>query len=125
MKFSSATVTFFTLCATAPALAADLGDRPYGQAPAYAAPIYNWTDFYIGGHVGGGISSSEAFNSIVLSNNQSGRLLGGLQAGADYQFGGNWVAGVEGQYSWLGGGNNGIISPAASSTPTSAARWAR
>ena len=57
------------------------GPRPYGQAPAYAAPIYSWTGFYIGGHVGGGISSSEALNGIVTSNSQNGRLLGGVQAG--------------------------------------------
>ena len=27
-----------------------------------------------------------------------------MQVGADYQFAPNWVAGVEGQYSWLSGG---------------------
>src|ERR1700748_1261832 len=76
MKFSSVPLAILSLCATAPALAADLGAVPYGQAPAFAAPIYNWTGFYIGGHVGGGISSNEALNGIV-TNNQSGRLLGG------------------------------------------------
>src|SRR4030088_414788 len=110
-KFLLATVAVATLAAATQALAADLGARPYGQAPAYAATIYNWTGFYIGGHVGGGISSNEALNGIVTSNNQSGRLLGGVQAGADYQFGANFVAGVEGQYSWLGGANNGIVFP--------------
>jgi outer membrane immunogenic protein len=36
------------------ASAADLAARPYTKAPAYTpAPIYNWTGFYIGGHVGG------------------------------------------------------------------------
>ena len=54
MKFLSVTVAALALCTAAPALAADLGAVPYGQAPAYAAPIYNWTGFYIGGHVGGG-----------------------------------------------------------------------
>ena len=29
-------------------------------------------------------------------------LLGGVQAGADWQFAPNWVLGIEGQYSWLG-----------------------
>src|SRR4051794_9675461 len=111
MKILSVTVALLALSATSPALAADFGDRPYGQAPAYAAPIYNWTGFYIGGHLGGGLSSSEALNGIVTDNNQSGRLLGGVQAGADYQFGQNFVIGVKAQYSWLGGANNGIFSP--------------
>ena len=110
MKILSVTVALLALGATAPALAADLGDRSYGQAPAYAAPIYNWTGFYIGGHLGGGISSNEALNGIVTTNQDGVRLLGGVQAGADYQFG-SFVDGVEGQYSWLGGANNGIIFP--------------
>ena len=38
-----------------PAFAADMPPRPYSKAPAYTAPavVYNWTGFYIGGHVGG------------------------------------------------------------------------
>ena len=57
--------------AAAPALGADLGARPYyNKAPVYAAPIYNWTGFYIGGHVGGAFSGSNNFNGLVLSNYQ-------------------------------------------------------
>src|SRR5258708_9149913 len=41
-----------TLGATMPACAADLSARRYTKAPAVAAPIYNWTGFYIGGHIG-------------------------------------------------------------------------
>jgi outer membrane immunogenic protein len=90
----------------APAHGADLGARPYyNKAPAYAAPLYNWTGFYIGGHLGGAFSGSNDFNGLVLSD-YSARLLGGVQAGADWQFAPNWVVGVEGQYSWLG--NNGL-----------------
>ena len=39
----------------APAFAADMQPRPYTKAPAYTAPqvVYNWTGFYVGGHVGG------------------------------------------------------------------------
>jgi outer membrane immunogenic protein len=100
------------LGATVPALAADLGARApyYPKAPAYAAPIYNWTGFYIGAHVGGAFSSDNNFNGSVTGNNNNGRFLGGFQAGADYQFAPNWVAGIEGQYSWLGN-NNSVIFP--------------
>jgi outer membrane immunogenic protein len=109
MKFPLVTVAAVVLTAAAPAIAADFGVQPFAPAAAPAA-IYNWTGFYIGGHVGGGLSSNEALNGIVITSNDSARLLGGVQAGADYQFG-SFVAGVEGQYSWLGGGNNGIIFP--------------
>ncbi len=61
-KFLLGTVALVALGATVPALAADLGARaPYTKAPAYAAPIYNWTGFYIGGHVGGAFAGDNNF----------------------------------------------------------------
>jgi outer membrane immunogenic protein len=109
-KFLLATVALVVLGA-APALGADLGARPYyNKAPAYAAQLYNWTGFYIGGHVGGAFSGSNNFNGLVLSD-YSARLMGGLQAGADYQFAPNWVVGAEGQYSWLGKNNLTAVFP--------------
>jgi outer membrane immunogenic protein len=106
-KFLLGTVALVALGATVPALAADMGVRqqPYTKAPAMMAPIYNWTGFYIGGHVGGAFDGSNGFTGTTNSSN-SGRFLGGLQAGADYQFAPNWVLGIEGQYSWLGSNNN-------------------
>ena len=81
----------------APAFAADLGARTYAKTPAYTAPqaVYNWTGFYIGGHVGGALAGDNS----LLGN--SGRFLGGMQGGSDYQFARNWVVGAEAQYSWL------------------------
>jgi outer membrane immunogenic protein len=104
-KLLLATVALAALGATAPALGADIGARPYyNTPPAYAAPLYNWTGFYIGGHLGGVFSSNNTFNGLVLSDS-SARLLGGVQVGADWQFAPNWVVGAEGQYSWLGSNN--------------------
>ena len=111
-KLLLGTVALVALGATVPALAADLGARPYTKAPAYAAPIYNWTGFYIGGHVGGAFSSGNNFNGLATGNSSNGRFLGGLQGGADYQFAPNWVLGIEGQYSWLSG-NVGAVFPGA------------
>ena len=90
-----------------PALAADMPARPYTKAPAYTAPavVYNWTGFYIGGHVGGAFAGD---NSLVSSD---ARFMGGVQAGFDYQFAPNWVVGVEAQYSWLPTNNNGATFP--------------
>jgi len=95
---------------TGQALAADIPARTYSKAPVYTAPavVYNWTGFYIGGHVGGAFAGDNA----LVSNDA--RFLGGVQAGFDYQFAPNWVLGAEAQYPWLGGGNNnnnGVLFP--------------
>ena len=81
-KFLLATVALVALGATVPALAADLGARTYTKAPAYAAPIYNWTGFYIGGHIGGAFNGDNNFGGLGNGNND-GRFLGGVQGGAD------------------------------------------
>ena len=60
-KFLLTTVAVAVLGAAMPANAADLGAAPYyTKAPAYAAPIYNWTGFYIGGHLGGAFTSDNS-----------------------------------------------------------------
>src|SRR5271169_6243371 len=111
-KFLLGTVALVALGATVPALAADLGARtPYTKAPAYAAPIYNWTGFYIGGHLGGVFSDNSNFGGLTTGNNGNGRFLGGLQGGADYQFHPNWVIGAEAEYSWIAGNNGSVIFP--------------
>ena len=100
---AAAIVTF-----AAPAFAADIPARTYTKAPVYTAPqvVYNWTGFYIGGHLGGAFASD---NSLEASG---GRFLGGLQGGFDYQFAPNWVLGLEAQYSWLSNNNNsGVAFP--------------
>jgi outer membrane immunogenic protein len=92
-----------------PAFAADIGARPYTKAPPYTAPalIYNWTGFYVGGHIGG------AFTDGANLLGSDARFLGGVQGGFDYQFAPNWVVGIEAQYSWLtGSSNNGVVFPA-------------
>ncbi len=94
----------------APAAAADLQarPRPYTKAPAYTAPevVYNWTGFYIGGHLGGAFAGNNSLEG------NGGRFLGGVQGGFDYQFAPNWVVGAEAQYSWLANNNNnGVLFP--------------
>ena len=104
-KILAALVAFAALTAAAPATGADLGARYYKQ-PTYTPAMVaaQWTGFYIGGHLGGAFSGSNDFNGAVLSES-SARLLGGVQAGIDWQFAPNWVLGTEGQYSWLGKSN--------------------
>ena len=91
-----------------PAAAADLSNRPVYKAPMSVPVVYNWTGFYIGGHVGYGWGSSDwnqtassfglALDRSVTSANQNG-FLGGGQVGVNWQTG-MWVFGVEGDWSW-------------------------
>jgi outer membrane immunogenic protein len=99
-----------TALAALPAAAADLGPRYNNRVPAYAAPIYTWTGFYVGAHLGGVFGSNDNFNGLALTNNDA-RLMGGVQAGVDWQFAGNWVIGAEGQYSWLSSNNANAVFP--------------
>jgi outer membrane immunogenic protein len=87
--------TAAVLISASAASAADLASRPYTKAaPVYApAPIYNWTGFYIGGHLGG-----------AFSDGSDGVFMGGVQSGWDLQFAPNWVFGIEGSYSFLDAG---------------------
>lgn len=83
-----------------PAFAADMAPRMYTKAaPApMGPPLYTWTGFYIGGHIGGAFRDER---NSPFGNNDSARFLGGGQVGADYQFSGSWLVGVEGQYSYV------------------------
>jgi outer membrane immunogenic protein len=102
------------------ASAADLAARPYTKAPApYVSPVYDWTGFYVGGHVGGGwadqgytvtddsnggagiFGGGEFANGTVLNKSHPSGVLGGVQGGFNWQFN-NVVLGVEGEYTWTG-----------------------
>jgi outer membrane immunogenic protein len=119
-----ATLTLTVMAAAgavlAPAQAADMAVPP--RAPAYYPPaIYNWSGFYFGGNVGADIladtnSAVSPTSEIVPASNinlDGYGLIGGAQAGFNYQFGG-WVAGVEGTYS---GTNLSVSSLVAASNP--------
>ncbi|HET7125431.1 MAG TPA: porin family protein, partial [Bradyrhizobium sp.] len=45
--------------------AADLPARTYTKAPIAAAPVYNWTGFYVGGNLGWSFGRSRTDVSIV------------------------------------------------------------
>lgn len=77
------------------------GDKP--QAPLVA---YNWTGGYAGFVGGSAVSSTEGRDpsrSIggAINNNGTGFTAGGI-AGYNWQVSPLWVAGVEGDFSWLG-----------------------
>jgi len=106
--FAGASLTAGCVACAATAVAADLPARTYTKAPASALPetLYNWTGFYVGGHIGGALAGPD---SLERNN---GRFLGGVQVGVDRQFATNWVFGSEVQLSGLvGGSGNGILFP--------------
>jgi len=81
------------------AKAADLPVR----APAYVAPVFSWTGFYIGGNIGGAWAQRDVTDSVLGLNfdngTSNGVFIGGGQIGGNYQVG-NFVRGVEGDFDW-------------------------
>jgi outer membrane immunogenic protein len=98
-----------TLLASTASLAADLGPRTYTKAPVYApAPIFNWTGFYAGVHIGAAFGGDNGFATTLpglTGGSRDAAFLGGGQIGADYQFAPNWLVGIEGQISGLSDNN--------------------
>ncbi|GIK80135.1 MAG: porin family protein [Alphaproteobacteria bacterium] len=93
--------TALALGATA-ASAADLGRRPVYKAPPAPVPVaYNWSGFYVGGHLGYGWGNNEVTDLLtgVKSNLDSDGFLGGAQIGLNWQTGA-FVFGIEGDWSW-------------------------
>ena len=69
--------------------------------------VWSWTGLYVGGHIGGGLGSTQisdpAGPSIYGGNVRSPAALGGLQAGYNWQApNSHWVFGVEADASALG-----------------------
>jgi outer membrane immunogenic protein len=107
-KFLQSSAVMTLLLAPAPALTADLAYK----APQSVAPVsfYQWTGFYIGGHIGGGWGEEHATElppgvagfpagSMFAPHHLSG-FLGGVQGGYNWQASNHFVLGVEGEYSW-------------------------
>jgi outer membrane immunogenic protein len=127
-----------TVAPSSAALAADMG-TPYSKAPALAA--YDWSGFYVGGHIGGGsqtttfadpTAEAQLLNCCILLNtfvgpsaatNATGTgFLGGVQAGTMYQIG-RLVVGADfdwsstslkgtGSSQFVNGGFGGLTGPA-------------
>ena len=91
------------------ALAADMSRPVYKAPPAGALPVtYDWTGFYVGGHVGYGWAEKDWRDAFGLNvSSKPNGFLGGGQVGFNYQIG-QFVLGAEGDFSWSGinGGTN-------------------
>jgi outer membrane immunogenic protein len=90
-------------------------DRPYRHTPYETKPVpgffdFNWSGFYVGGHLGGGhinIESNETVNALdpllldtLTYGQDAASVVGGVQAGWQKQWE-KFVAGVELTYTAL------------------------
>jgi outer membrane immunogenic protein len=92
------------------ASAADLPAQTYTKAPAAVTPVHSWTGCHVGGNLGGGWSKQDQNRVGQIGNGPAppvfygsetdSAFIGGGQVGCDYQFGGSWVAGIQGQLDW-------------------------
>jgi outer membrane immunogenic protein len=86
--------SFLGICA---ASAADMAVK----APIVPVPVLSWTGCYIGANVGGGWADKVYYDPLavfpdnLLGSHTASGLIGGGQAGCDYQVG-RWVFGVQG-----------------------------
>jgi outer membrane immunogenic protein len=102
------------------ASAADLSMPAPARVPVMqgAAPIVNWTGFYAGINGGWGSGNTTASTGSTYNVPISGGILG-AQAGYNFMFSNNIVAGFEGDISWSG--MKGSITP--SQTVTQSLDW--
>src|SRR5260221_5047886 len=95
---SAAALAFAAALGVGAASAADLGARPYTKAPAYADALYNWSGFYVGGHVGGPSTNQSWTNTARTA------LFGDLDPGQGFrQRGTGGFGGGQMGYNWQRG----------------------
>jgi outer membrane immunogenic protein len=94
---------------TGTASVADLAARPYTKAPVVAAPVANWTGFWISGGFGYGMSQyqhSENNIAAPFALTSTGQDAGGkgwlgkVGLGYNYQLMGNFVLGAFADADW-------------------------
>lgn len=93
------------------ASAADLAARSYVKAPSPVQSAYDWTGFYIGGNVGGGMATSHFDDPCYYCSSAtptSGFFTGGAQIGYNYQFGAGLV-GIEADVNGNGGFKESVL----------------
>jgi outer membrane immunogenic protein len=117
--------------------AAMAADMPLKAPPVVAAPVYNWTGFYIGGTVGGAwgsfdpttstvfspagyfaFSSVQAVNGVGVQSIEPGGFTGGFEAGYNLQAG-RFVYGLEGDiesFRLSGSATGGAVYPCCAPT---------
>ena len=97
------------VCIASIASAADLPVKAPVAAPI--TPVYSWTGFYVGGHVGALWQRSNGrwdplpdeltFGEFTITGDlKDTAFVGGLHAGYNWQVSPSWVVGIEADWSW-------------------------
>jgi outer membrane immunogenic protein len=87
---------------------ASAADMPLKAPAKVAAAVYNWTGFYIGGHVGAGWDDQTHVRLVANANypvgftstDQLSGGLAGIQGGFNYQFMPQFLLGIESDATW-------------------------
>jgi outer membrane immunogenic protein len=101
--------------------AASAADMPIKAPPRPAPPpVYNWTGFYVGGHVGylWGRTHVEE-DGVVVDNAPTNGVIGGALAGYNWQYN-QFVFGLEGDFGWTNADGTGNTLPPVITTTTQA-----
>lgn len=126
--FCSAALSALLVGLSVGAQAADLGPAPAPiyKAPPVAPPPFSWTGFYLGGNVGVGWNDGSVSDTLLgetWSANNNATFVGGGQVGANYQFGGGFVVGVEGDFDWFANNNNSVTVLGTTVQGSNNGRW--
>src|SRR6266851_4343135 len=105
--------------------ASSAADLPTKATPSVTR-VYNWTGFYVGGQIGalwsGGDSRwNPSFGAnTIIQDLKDTSFAGGFQAGYNYAFVPNWLAGIEADWSWTNNKTSGTTNWTllGTSTPT-------
>jgi outer membrane immunogenic protein len=132
---SRALGVFAALAALLTAGAAQAADLPAPITKAAAVPLHDWTGFYVGGHLGGGLSGDwngttrqEPVSPVAQWDLSFGQSASGFSGGA--QLGANWhiaprlVLGIEADLSWANLHGEARISPVPTTGGTAAGTFA-
>src|SRR5262245_20998837 len=94
-------------------VAANAADMPMRPPPPLVPLAFNWTGFYVGGHLGGAWAQrnmTDSLNGLNFNTGSSAAFVGGGQFGGNVQIGSEW------DFDWAGSSNNptgnGVVVPA-------------
>jgi outer membrane immunogenic protein len=127
--FRSAALSALLVGMSAGAQAADLGPAPaplYKAPPVVVPPPFSWTGFYLGGNAGAGWNNGTVSDTLLggtWSANDNATFVGGGQVGANYEFGGGFVVGVEGDFDWFANNNNSVTVLGTTVQGSNNGRW--
>jgi outer membrane immunogenic protein len=123
-KLLVAGIAAATFCG-APALAADLPTKaPVYKAVPAIAPLFDWSGFYLGGHLGylWGRTRVEEDGVVTEPGAKTNGVIGGVLAGANWQSG-PLVVGLEGDFGWTNAHGVGVSMTPTESPNTYDANW--